>query len=49
MGLVSPHTWTAGDDATSTALQTLTDGITQLQGGTPTGTGTVTDFFRAVR
>lgn len=44
MALVVPHAWTAGDDATSTFLQTLTDGVKQLQGGTPTGSGTVLDF-----
>jgi hypothetical protein len=49
MSLVTPHAWTAGDDATSTAMQTLTDGITQLQGGTPSGSGTALDFFRAVQ
>lgn len=49
MALVTPHAWTAGDDATSTSLQTVTDAVTQLQGGTPTGTGTVLDFFRATQ
>jgi hypothetical protein len=44
VALVVPHAWTAGDDATSTFLQTLTDGVKQLQGGTPTGSGTVLDF-----
>jgi hypothetical protein len=49
MSLCVPHAWTAGDDATSTALQTLTDSITQLQGGTPTASGTVLDFFSAAQ
>jgi hypothetical protein len=49
MSLCIPHVWIAGDDATSTALQTETDSIVQLQGGTPTATGTILDFFRAVQ
>lgn len=36
MALQTPTAWTAGDDATSTKMQTLTDAITQLQGGSPT-------------
>lgn len=49
MSFCVPHAWTAGDDATSTALQTLTDSITQLQGGTPTASGTILDMYRAVQ
>lgn len=44
MSLVVPHVWTAGDDALSSYLQTLTDGLVQQQGGTPTATGTVLDM-----
>lgn len=46
MALVTPHAWTAGDDATSGNMQTLTDAISQLRGGTPTGSGTVLDYAK---
>ena len=36
MAVQTPTTWTAGDDATSTKLQTVTDAVLQLQGGAPT-------------
>lgn len=35
MTVVVPHAWTAGDDATSTSLQTSTDALRQLQGYAP--------------
>lgn len=35
MSLVTPHTFTAGESPTSAAMQTLTDSISQLQGGAP--------------
>jgi len=43
MATVPPvaHTWSAGDDATSTNLQTLTDVINFLRGGTPTARPTL--------
>lgn len=38
MGTVpTPHTWTAGDDATSTALQTVTDGDLYALGSATSG------------
>lgn len=38
MGTVPvPHTWVAGDDATSTVMQTLTDAILYLLGSTTSG------------
>jgi hypothetical protein len=44
MSLVVPHAWVAGTDyGTATNLNTLTDAIVQMQGGTPV-TGTVLDF-----
>lgn len=43
MALVTPHAWVASEMATSAELQTLTDAITQQQGGTPT-TGGALDF-----
>lgn len=45
MALVVPQYWLAGiTDATSAVMQTLTDGITQLQGGVPVGSGSALDF-----
>lgn len=49
MALTTPHAWSAGDDATSTNLQTVTDAVTQLQGGTPSVSGTPLDFFIGYR
>lgn len=47
MSLVTPHAWTAGDNATSTFMQTLTDAISQLQGSAPAA-GAL-DLFRATQ
>lgn len=37
MAVPVPHTWTAGDDATSAAMQTLTDAILYLLGSATSG------------
>jgi hypothetical protein len=47
-GLVVPHAFPAAEYADYAKMQTLTDAITQLQGGTPT-IGTPLDLFSAVQ
>jgi hypothetical protein len=44
MSWATPHTWTAGDDALSSYLQSMTDASLQLQGLAPS-TGIRLDYF----
>jgi hypothetical protein len=45
MTLVTPATILPGDDLTASRLQTMTDGVLQMQGNTPVGSGSRLDYF----